>query len=106
VIEMMNDMQVVRMVRESWKAEIERAVDRVKGPKRTELDQWFRREWYREAAVSQWPEWKQKHYREWRRTNSREARSKQLTAEEKAWREIKEQKRNRVAWVDKAIKGF
>jgi len=106
VIEMMNDAQVALMVRESWKAEIERAVDRVKAPKRTELDQWFRRQWHREAAVSQWPEWRQKQYREWRRRNSQPTRPKQLTAEEDAWRELKEQKRKRVAWVDKAMKGI
>ena len=102
---MMNDTQVVRMVRESWKAEIEHAVDKVNGPKRTEIDQWFRREWHREAAVSQWPEWRQKRYWEWRRRNSQPACSRLSTAEEDACRELRERKRKRLAWVDKAMKG-
>ena len=98
VIEMMNDAQVAQMVRENWKVEIDRAVDQAQ-QHRTELDRWFRREWHREAAVSKWTDERQRRYREW-------ARSQRRTSEEEdAWRELKEQKRKRVAWVDKAIKG-
>jgi len=40
-----------------WQAEIERAVDNVKmsmvpGKRRTEFGKWFRRQWYREAALT------------------------------------------------------
>ena len=100
VIKMMNDRQVGQMVRESWKAEIERAIDRASQPKRSELDKWFRRQWYREAAILGWPEGRQKRYLEWAR------RQRQTSEEEDAWRELKEQKRKGVARVDKAMKGL
>ena len=100
VIKMMNEEELARMARENWKAEIERAIDRARQPKRSELDKWFRRQWYREAAIMGWPEERQRRYREW-------ARSQRRTSEEEdAWRELKEQKRKPVAWVDKAMKGL
>lgn len=46
------DAQLAMLLRHKWQAEIEKAVDKVKlgavsVRKRTEIDQWFRREWYR-----------------------------------------------------------
>jgi len=58
--------QVAQMVVGSWKAEIETAIDRVKQPRRSGLDNWFRREWRKAAAVSRWPEERQTRYWEWR----------------------------------------
>ena len=87
VIEMMNDIGVSQMVQESWKAEIERAIYRARQPKRSELDKWFRQQWYREAAVRKWPEERQRHYRERGRCQ------RQTSEEEDAWRELKKQRR-------------
>ena len=44
--------QLAILLRHKWKAEIERAVDKVKlgtvpGRKRTRMDGWFRRQWFR-----------------------------------------------------------
>jgi hypothetical protein len=46
------DAQLAVLVRHKWKAEIERAVDKVKlghipAKKRTEADKWFGRQWCR-----------------------------------------------------------
>ena len=46
------DAQLAMLLRHKWQAEIERAVDKVKlglipAKKRTEVDKWFRRQWYR-----------------------------------------------------------
>ena len=46
------DAQLAILLQHRWKAEIERAVDKVKlsivpAKKRTKTDQWFRRQWYR-----------------------------------------------------------
>jgi len=46
------DVQLAVLLRHKWQAEIERAVDKVKlgvvpGRKRTKMDKWFRRQWYR-----------------------------------------------------------
>jgi len=46
------DPQLAMLLRHKWQAEIEKAVDKVKlgavsVRKRTEIDQWFRRQWYR-----------------------------------------------------------
>ena len=47
-----SDAQLAALLRRKWQAEIERAVDKVKlgnNPvkKRTKIDKWFRRQWYR-----------------------------------------------------------
>ena len=50
VMKMVADKWAIEMavaLQARWREEIERAIDKVKGPKRTELDQWFRKQWYR-----------------------------------------------------------
>jgi hypothetical protein len=42
------------LIKEQNRQEIERAVDRVKHPK-TARDKWWRRQWYRAAAIRGWP---------------------------------------------------
>ena len=64
---MMDEKHMAKLVLDGWKREIERAIRRAKRPKQTELDRWFRREWHRAEAISQWPEWRQRLYRKWRR---------------------------------------
>jgi hypothetical protein len=51
------DAQLAILLRHKWKAQIERAIDKVKlgivpARKRTETDQWFRKQWYKALAVS------------------------------------------------------
>lgn len=46
------DAKLAMLLHHKWRAEIERAVDKVKlgavpAKKRTKLDKWFRRQWYR-----------------------------------------------------------
>jgi hypothetical protein len=46
------DAQLAILLRYKWRAEIEKAVDKVKrgivpSRKRTKIDKWFRRQWYR-----------------------------------------------------------
>jgi len=46
------DAQLAMLLQHKWRAEIERAVDKVKldvvpGRRRTRTDKWFRRQWYR-----------------------------------------------------------
>ena len=46
------DARLDMLLHHKWRAEIERAVDKVKlgvvpAKKRTKLDKWFRRQWYR-----------------------------------------------------------
>lgn len=45
--------------------EIERAIANVK---RTELDKWFRKQFYREKAKDRWSDERWRRYREWRRS--------------------------------------
>ena len=106
VIKMIDNNKVVQVLRESWKAEIDAAVDALKQPARTELDRWFRHEWHREEAVSKWPEWRQECYRQWRRKQKQLKQPRHLTGEEEEWRQIKEEKHRRVAWTNKAIRGL
>ena len=41
------DAQLAMLLQHKWKAEIERAIDRVKNyKKRSALDKWFRKMWY------------------------------------------------------------
>ncbi len=47
-----SDAQLAALLRRKWQAEIERAIDKVKFgtipvKKRTKIDKWFRRQWYR-----------------------------------------------------------
>ena len=94
----MDARQVAQMVVAGWEAEIEKAIDRVKQRRRSGLDNWFRREWHRAAAVSKWPEERQKRYWEWRQ--------RQLTDEELVWQRIKREKRARLAWMDKLFRAL
>ena len=64
---MIDEKQMTKLTLESRRAEIQRAIRRVKRPRPTELDRWFRREWHRAAAMSSWPEWRQRLYWEWKR---------------------------------------
>jgi hypothetical protein len=46
------DVRLVMLIQHKWQAEIEKAVDKIKlgvvsGRKRTKMDKWFRRQWYR-----------------------------------------------------------
>jgi hypothetical protein len=46
------DAQLAMLLHHKWQAEIEKAVDKVKlgvvpAKKRTKIDKWFRRQWYR-----------------------------------------------------------
>ena len=56
-------------VMETWRREIEQAVDVAKGSAkpRTELDDWYRRQWYMAEAREKWPAWRKAKWNAWRR---------------------------------------
>jgi hypothetical protein len=46
------DGQLALLATQKWRDEIERAIDRIKKPvTRSELDRWFRKQWYRCQAI-------------------------------------------------------
>ena len=50
------DAQLAMLLHHKWRVEIERAIDKVKlgvvpAKKRTKLDKWFRRQWYRSMMM-------------------------------------------------------
>ena len=56
--------QYPEAVRQAWREEIERAIANAK---RSELQRWFRRQWYKAEARSNWPEWRRQRRRLHRR---------------------------------------
>ena len=88
----MDARQAAQVVVEGWKTEIERAIDRVKEPRRSGLDNWFRQEWHRAAAISKWPEERQRRYWEWRQH--------QQTPEELEWQQTRTGEAFALAWMD------
>jgi hypothetical protein len=50
------DAQLAILLRHKWKAQIERAIDKVKlgivpARKRTKTDKWFRKQWYKAMMI-------------------------------------------------------
>jgi hypothetical protein len=63
------DARLAILLRHKWRAEIERAVDKVKlgivpGRKRNELDKWFRKQWYRSMMRDRKRKKKQTQFRQ------------------------------------------
>jgi len=60
--------QLTQAARVEWAEEIERAVDNVK---RTEWDNWMRREWHKADSRRQWPASRKARWADWRAQRSR-----------------------------------
>ena len=52
--------QYPEAVRQAWRDEIERAIANAK---RSKLDKWFRRQWYKAEARGRWSEWRKQQVR-------------------------------------------
>ena len=75
--------QYPEAVRQSWRDEIEGAVA---GVKRSAVDRWFRREWYKAEARSRWPEWRKKHCRRHEPRKGRRGQSRWRHDQTNQWR--------------------